>query len=128
MTTERLNSEFQLLCRRYGEMEHGENLDWVMFREFPLPPGWNVDKTELLVVIPPGYPNTPPDNFFVRNGLCTSNGNGPENYSENQTVLGASWAQFSFHVKEWNPNENSDDGDSLLTFMLAVERRLQENN
>lgn len=128
MTIERLNTEFQLLCRRYGEMEHGDNLDWVMFREFSLPAGWNVDKTELLVVIPPGYPSTPPDNFFVRNGLRTSNGTDPENYSENQSVLGASWAQFSFHVKEWNPNQNPNDGDSLLTFMLAVERRLQETN
>ena len=65
MTGDRLSSEFQLLCRRYGEMEHGENRDWVMFREFPLSPGWNVETTELLVVIPPGYPTTPPDNFFV---------------------------------------------------------------
>lgn len=128
MTADRLSSEFQLLCRRYGEMEHGENLDWVMFREFPLPPGWNVKTTELLVVIPPGYPTTPPDNFFVRNGLHTLNGAQPGSFSENQTVLGDSWAQFSFHVEGWNPSPDPDEGDGLVTFLLAVERRLQEKN
>ena len=128
MTTERRKTEFALLRQRYGDLEHGENLDWLIFKDFPLPAGWNKDTTELLVVIPAGYPTTAPDNFFVRNELRISDGSMPGNYSENQSVLGSSWAQFSFHAKEWNPSPDLDDGDSLLTFMLAVERRLRERN
>ena len=128
MTAERRKTEFALLRQRYGDLGHGENFDWVIFKDFRLPAGWNRDTTELLVVIPAGYPTTPPDNFFVRNELRISDGSMPANYSDNQSVLGSSWAQFSFHAKEWNPSTALEDGDSLLTFMLAVEQRLRERN
>ena len=80
------------------------------------------------MLIPAGYPTAPPDNFYVPNGFRLAEGEIPDNYSENQTVLGGSWAQFSFHAKEWRPSDNPNDGDSLFTFMLAVERRLEELN
>lgn len=128
MTRERRQGEIELLRKKYGELEHGQNLDWMLFRKFPLPQGWNRESTELLVIIPPGYPATPPDNFFVRNGLRTASGSPPGNYSENQSVLSGSWAQFSFHAQEWNPSPDPAVGDGLLTFMLGVERRLKELN
>ena len=128
MTLDRRRQEIELLRRRYGELENGENVDWVLFKSFPLPVGWNSDSTELLVLIPAGYPTTPPDNFYVRNGLRTPSGGSPGNYSENQSILGGSWAQFSFHAKEWSPSSNPEEGDSLITFMFAVEGRLKELN
>jgi len=131
MTLERRGFEIDLLRKGYGEVEHGENVDWILFKSFQLPPGWNRENTDLLIIIPPGYPVTPPDNFFVRNGLrIIADGaeRVPSNYSENQTVLGGSWAQFSFHAQVWNPAPDSLEGDNLLTFVLAVERRLQELN
>ncbi len=63
------------------------------------------------------------------NGLRLVTGSTPGNYSENQTVLGESWAQFSFHAQDdqqWHPSNEVGEGDNLLTFMLAVERRLEE--
>jgi len=128
MTLERRKKEIELLRKKYGELEHGEGLDWVLFSQFPLPPGWNRDVTELLILVPAGYPTTAPDNFYVRNGLRTEGGGAPGNYSESQTVLGGSWAQFSFHAQSWNASEDIEDGDNLLTFVLAVERRLREFN
>lgn len=121
-----LEAEIQLLRRRYGEIEFGENLDWLVVKEFRMPLGWSSEVIELLVLIPPGYPITPPDNFYVRNGLRTSTGAMPGNYSESQSVLGSTWAQFSFHAKDWNPSSDMETSDNLLTFMLGVERRLSE--
>lgn len=126
MSLERRRVEIERLRQRYGPLEHGPQLDWIMFREFSLPPGWNREKTELLVIVPPGYPTTPPDNFFVRDGLRLADGSQPNNYSEGQSVLGGRWAQFSFHAQAWDPRANPDDGDGLLTFLLAVEQRLKE--
>jgi len=118
--------EIEALRLRYGEVEHGENLDWIIFKQFCMPHGWRQEEIELLIVIPPGYPATPPDNFYVRDGLRLADGAPPSNYSEGQNILGGRWAQFSFHAKSWNPDPDREKGDSILTFMLAVEQRLGE--
>ncbi len=119
--------ELQLLCQRYGQVEHGPDLHWVLFRSFCLPHGWNRQTTELLVLLPPAYPLVPPDNFFVREGLRTTTGTPPGGYFEGQTsVLGPGWGQFSFHAQQWRPSPGLLDGDNLITFMMAVERRLSE--
>ena len=124
----RLEVEMGLLKIRYGKIDSGENLDWFVVKEFRIPQGWNSELVELLVLIPAGYPVTAPDNFFVRNGLRTAKGAVPGNYSESQSVLGSTWAQFSYHVQDWNPSPSIEDGDSLLTYMLGVEKRLSEVN
>lgn len=125
---ERRKREIELMPSRFGPLETGPNLDWILFRAFPLPPGWNRAKTELLVTIPPGYPTTPPDNFLVRTGLRLADGRTPTNYSEGHAALGSTWGVFSFHVRGWDPTGDHDHADSLLTFIAGVERRLRELN
>jgi hypothetical protein len=126
MSLERRQQELELLRSRNGRAEHGPNLDWILFPDYTLPPGWNRDRTELLILIPAGYPATPPDNFYVREGLRLADGRLPNNYSEGQTVLGGRWSQFSFHAQSWHPTSDAHDGDNLLTFSLAVDSRLRE--
>jgi len=128
MTQERRQQELEFLTRRYGEVDYGPNLDWVLLKQLQLPHGWNCPLAEVLIIIPPGYPMTPPDNFYVRNGILLADGRLPNNYSANQSLLGSSWGQFSFHAERWNPTPGIIDGDNLVTFMMAVERRLQETN
>jgi len=121
--------EIELLRKKYGPLEYGANLEWILFKEFPLPPGWNKTTTPLLVLIPPGYPMIPPDNFYVPIGFRLASGAMPSNYGEGQSHLGQQWGQFSFHVKElWSPKADILEGDNLLTFMLGAERRLSEVN
>jgi hypothetical protein len=107
---------------------HGDSLEWVKFPEFSLPSGWNRSATSLLVLVPLGYPVTPPDNFYVASGLRTASGAMPSNYNEGHSHLGEQWGQFSYHVEEWKPSADLLQGDNLLTFMLGVERRLKEAN
>lgn len=119
--------ELDMLRQRYGAVELGSDLRWVLFRSFWLPPGWNRQTIEVLVLLPPAYPLVPPDNFFVREGLRTTEGHLPGGYFEGQTsVLGPGWGQFSFHAQGWRPGPGLTEGDNLVTFMLAVERRLKE--
>src|SRR6266536_6677073 len=116
--------ELDLLRQRYGPLEHGTGLDWILFRSIPMGAGWNRPTTELLGLIPPAYPLVAPDNFFVREGLRTAEGHLPGGYFEGQvSVLGPGWGQFSLHALEWRPGAELVDGDNLLTFMLAIERR-----
>lgn len=128
MSLERRIQEIELLRKKYGLVEHGQNSDWLLFKEFPLPSGWNRQNTELLIVIPPGYPATPPDNFYVQNGFRLQDGRTAGGYSENQSICGGSWGQFSYHAQSWNPCADFRDGDSLFTFIFSIEQRLHELN
>ena len=144
MTLERRRLEIELLRRQYQQVEHGPDIDWILFRAFPLTSGWNRESTDLLVLIPPGYPETAPDNFHVQNGLRTESGAVPGNYAEDhwrssggrvdrcsvlRTESGAvPYAEDQDHAEDWSPSPDPHDGDSLLTFMVAVERRLLEVN
>lgn len=126
---DRRQAEIELLRRRYGDLEVGANLDWALFKAFPVPPGWSTKVTELLVMIPQGYPLTPPDNFYVSPGFRLSSGSQAGNFSE-VSLLGRQWGQFSFHPdkEQWKPSPDILDGHNLLTFMLQVEQRLRELN
>ena len=124
---ERILQEITLLQGKYGKLEYGPNLEWVLFKEFKLPLGWNKDVTELLVNIPAGYPSTPPDNFFVPVGFRLASEGSPSNYTESTTLIGRQWGQFSYHVDgEWRPSANLLEGDNLLSFMIKVMDRLKE--
>ena len=127
----RRKQEIDLLQAKYGEIEEGPNLAYVLFKQFKLPEGWDRKFTEVLVLIPAGYPMTPPDNFYVPQGLRLKNGATPSNYSEGQTQIGRQWGVFSVHIQNetWIPSSDLLEGDNLLTFMIVVvEKRLREIN
>lgn len=127
---ERRKQEFDLIRTKYGDIEVGPNLEWVIINRYPLPPGWNKAETALLILIRPGYPTTPPDNFFVDNDLRLANDQVPNRASLNQAQLGRTWLQFSYHVEgsDWKPHADLLEGHNLLTFLLGVEKRLSEAN
>ncbi len=123
---DRRRREVDLLRDRYGDLETGQAMDWVIFRRFKLPGGLNREETELLVEIPSAYPQCAPDNFYVAEGLRSGSGGALSNYSEGVSKLGRNWGQFSFHVQDWSPSSDIPDGHNLLTFLLGVEKRLKE--
>lgn len=125
---DRLDEEIALLRKEYQAVRHGENYDWVVVEDVQLPDEYNRDGTDVLVFIPSGYPETPPDNFFVPNGLQLSNGGQIDNFSKNhQTHEGGQWDRFSWHEEAgWSPSKDVEDGSNLLTFMGTVEDRLEE--
>jgi len=126
---ERLLQEIQLLQKLYGEVECSPNLEWIIIKDFKLPAGWNRSSTELLILILPSYPATPPDNFYVTAGLKSINGNQIGNFSDPVTQIEKQWGQFSYHLdSEWHPAADIFNGDNLQTFVLKVIDRLKEVN
>jgi hypothetical protein len=126
----RREDELKLVQEKYGEIEVGPTMTWVLVKRFPLPPGWSKREAQILVLLPPGYPTTPPDNFFADNDLRLADGRLPTNASSDQRQVGRTWLQFSHHVEanEWRPSVELLRGHNLLTFLLAVELRLAEVN
>lgn len=126
---ERIMEEVKLLQKQYGGVEIEPNGKWISFKKFELPEGWNKEIIELLIIIPPGYPSTPPDNFFVPIGFRLKNGQQPSQYTEPHSHFGKEWGQFSYHIDgEWKPSKDILDGANLQTFMLKVLDRLKELN
>lgn len=111
-------------------MEHGPRFEWILVRNVPLPPGWNTASIDVLVVLGPGFPSTPPDNFYVPAGLRLANGAVPSNFQPSAfNHDGKSWDMFSWHHESgWAPSAAVESGSNLLSFMLEAERRLNEVN
>ena len=122
---ERRQKEVTLVKVAHTELEVGPNLDWFILTKLVLPPGWSLDATDTLILIPPGYPTTPPDNFYTLPDLRLKNGTMPGS-ATTASQLGRSWLQFSYHVKDWNPHADYRQGHNLLTFLEGVRRRLSE--
>ena len=124
---ERIQKEIEMLRLKYATLQHGANYDWVMIPDFVLPEGWNQKQTKLVFIIPPTYPHTAPDNFYVETGLRLANGNQQAAYSEGGGVpLGGTWGCFSWHPEKWQASDKIEEGDNLLTFMKSVNIRLRE--
>jgi hypothetical protein len=125
---DRISLEVEVLRLRYPDAKTDSGSTYVLVHEIDLPAGWNRARTDVLVLVPPGYPVTPPDNFFVPEGLRLTNGQIPTNYSEGASMLNQIWGQFSFHSQEWRPSSQPCEGDSLVTYFALVEKRLAEVN
>ncbi len=127
---DRWRDEIELLREEFPTLMHGENYDWFEIPDLPLPQGWNRVQTRILVLIPPGYPETPPDNFYVETGLKLADGGSPGGYNESAEKIGKTWGQFSWHadVSTWVPASNPREGHNLRTFITMARKRLSEKS
>lgn len=122
--TDRIKRELGLVESVYGELEADPDFRWFIIKRWPLVSGWNKEQTRLLILIPPGYALTPPDNFYTEPDLAVEGGGQPGNTSTAQPINGQQWLQFSYHIEasDWQP----ENGHDLLTFLAGVSRRLKE--
>jgi len=87
----------------------------LVLRAVPLAPGrFDQAATDVLVKIPPGYPVTPLDMFWVCPPVRTAAGAIPPAADNYETHEGRTWQRFSRHLAggAWRPGI-----DSLRTFL-----------
>jgi hypothetical protein len=92
-----------------------------------LPSGrFTIDATPVLFVVPIGYPNTGPDNFFVDANLRLVGGGTPPafnvgpNSSSGSAPMPGNWGWFSWHPAAWRPTADPAVGDNLVTFVTSI--------
>lgn len=124
---ERVRAEIELLKKQFPELRYGDQLDWVLIPELVPPAGrFNKKNTKVLFKIPPGYPQTGPDNFFVDADLRLSNGTPPPAFnigsqsSNGPAPIEGSWGWFSWHPQGWRPAEAIEGGDNLVGFVRGI--------
>jgi len=123
----RVTDEIELLSKQYNIIEKDEANQWLIIL-YNLQAGWNQDEIPILILIPTGYPNSKPDNFYVPEGFRTATGTLPGGYTEGRVLFGKRYGQFSYHLEEWLPSDDISSGHNLVSYMLGVEQRLREIN
>jgi hypothetical protein len=124
---ERVKQEIEMLKQSYPLLQHGDQLNWVLIPDFKLPPDrFNKTSTKILFTIPPGYPNTGPDNFFVDGDLRLKDGNKAPAFNEGSqsssgpALMAGEWGWFSWHPQGWTPAATVEKGDNLVTFVKSI--------
>lgn len=85
-----------------------------------LPDHWVQNRTDLMVVIPDGYPLAGLDMFYVSPEINLRSGRVPGGSGHRELFLNRQWQRFSWHYqKPWNPNR-----DSLLSHLRFCMVRL----
>lgn len=94
----------------------------VVLTDFPLPPGrFQVERADILIMLPPAYPDAPPDMFFAEPHLVlVAEGREPRCTQMRQTFAGRTWQRWSRHSYEWRPGI-----DGLWTMLKRIETALE---
>jgi hypothetical protein len=93
----------------------------VVLREFPLPAGrYNRERADILVLLPPGYPDACPDMFYAAPWICFPDGRSPLNADVEHVFAGRRWQRWSRHSQEWRPGI-----DGLRTMVARIRHALE---
>jgi hypothetical protein len=87
----------------------------------PTADGWTRESVTVRVLVPTGYPHVHPDCFYTEPDLHLGSGTEPAN-SSIQTIFGAAYRWFSWHVGSWDPNNGSLD-----KYVRFCEQRLKDS-
>jgi len=71
--------------------------------KIPLPTGWSQKETSVLIILPVGYPNVPP-NFCADPNLRLADGRTPGGSSQIQ-IENRVWLRFCWQPKSWSSSK-----------------------
>ena len=95
----------------------------IVLCDFPLPPRlFNAETADVLIVLPSGYPDTPPDMFFITPWLkLKSSECYPRKANSSFNFGERNWQRWSRHNTQWRQGT-----DGIWTMLKRVETALQE--
>jgi hypothetical protein len=96
---ELLQADREYLVRkgyRYEAFVHGAMTAVVIF-DFMLPPGYQSDRTNLLILLPGGFPEAAPDMWWCEPQVRLASGADPVSTSVGEQIGGRTWQRFSRH-------------------------------
>lgn len=95
----------------------------VVLKQMQLPQGkFNHPAADVLVILPPGYPDVAPDMFFCNLWLTlVSAGRYPTCADQPHAFMGHNWQRWSRHNNSWRPGV-----DGLHTMIKRIEHALAE--
>ena len=94
----------------------------IIIRGWKLPEGmYDHQQVDVLILIPPGYPDVPPDMFHLMPWVKLTNGNKhPQKADHPVHYASKSWQRWSRHCNDWRPGI-----DGIWTMLKRVEHAIQ---
>ena len=113
--------------QRHGEVQELRQSDgwtFLVYRDFRLLPEFRPDKVDLLVKLPPTFPDAAPDMFWIQPPVVVAATGAAPRGTTMETLLGQTWQRFSWHLAAgaWRAGV-SDLRDFLRCIIGRFERR-----
>ena len=102
---------------KWQKISEGNGKFGLLIEDFPVPEGYTMGKSTLLVLVPSGYPGSALDMFYFDPSLDRSDGS-VINALASETHFGQAWQRWSRHYK-WQP-----ESDSVVTHIEYVKNEL----
>jgi len=93
----------------------------VVLPKWPLPPGYDRPDADLLIRIPTGYPDLPPDMWWFDPPARLANGSNPPAADSTEQHLGRNWQRWSRHFQagQWKSGV-----DGLESYVALIREEL----
>lgn len=100
------------------------NRNGLIIRNYVLPKGkYNHERSDLLVLLPQGYPDTRPDMWYFFPAILLSQGNRPARQTQSTIAFeGKTWQRWSRH---YPANEWRSGVDGIHTYLKKIDTALQ---
>ena len=93
----------------------------IVLPEWTLPPGYNVQKADLLVRLPAGYPDLPPDMWWFDPAVLRADGSQIRATEAIENHLGRRWQRWSRHL---DPEQWCSGVDGIGSFFTLIREEL----
>jgi hypothetical protein len=105
----------------YDEVEEGGQRG-IVLRAMPLPPGrFDATVADILIMLPPGYPDVAPDMFYAMPWLrLVATSSYARCADVPFTFVAQTWQRWSRHSTDWRPGR-----DGIWTMIKRVEAALE---
>jgi hypothetical protein len=98
----------------------------VVIEGWPLPSGYQPETVDLLLRLPPGFPDAQPDMYWCDPAVrVIATGNYPQAADQMEQYLGRTWQRFSRHLSAgaWLPGR-----DDLASYLALIREGLSRES
>lgn len=100
------------------------NMTCVVFSNWQLPTGFNLERADLLLRLSPGYPDVHPDMWWFDPPVCLADGTNLRGTEVTEPHLGRTWQRWSRHFSsgQWRSGV-----DGLESYLALIRRELERH-
>jgi len=117
-------NDFEFLSRtgNHSEVLSEANMTCILIRGYRLPYGYDLEHSDLLLRLSPGYPDVPPDMWWFSPAIHLASSSAIPATEVTESYLGRPWQRWSRHLAagQWISGV-----DCLESFLAIIRRELE---